>query len=124
MTGQSSNAVAATVKSVQSKNELRDLYFLRYAQAWRGFLREFRVLPYANVRDGAAKLDILSGSQSPLLAVVKIVAENTQFPERSGEVSRWEATAQGVGLGGLVDRFRKPRRKPRRSKRWSRDPRG
>jgi type VI protein secretion system component VasK len=105
-----SNAVAATVQSTQSKNQLRDLYYLRYAQAWRTFLNGVSVQPYGNIRDAAAKLQILGGSQSPLLAVVKIVAENTQFPEKAGEVSRWaavESTAQTVGLGSLVDKFKK-----------------
>lgn len=107
VTGKSAGLVAGVRQSAESKSRLRELYFLRYAEAWRGALRRFRVLPFNGVRDAAAKLDLLSGSQSPLLTVIKVVADNTNFSEKAGEVSKWDPIAQKLGLGSLVAQAKK-----------------
>ncbi len=111
VTGKKTNVVAGAVQSSESKKQLRDLYYLRYAQAWRTFLHSYRVLAYGSRPDAAAKLDTLSSSQSPLLMVVKLVAENTNFPQKANEPSYWETTAQKVGLGDIVGRLKKGQQK-------------
>lgn len=57
--------------------DLRARYATDYADQWRRFLRSAAVARYANVRDASQKLTVLSGNQSPLLALFSVVARNT-----------------------------------------------
>src|SRR6185503_38957 len=47
---------------------------------WRKFLASAQVTRYANVKDAAAKLAPLSSNQSPLLALFRLVSQNTNVP--------------------------------------------
>ena len=57
--------------------DLRARYAADYADQWRRFLRSAAVSRYANVRDASQKLTVLSGNQSPLLALFSVAARNT-----------------------------------------------
>jgi type VI secretion system protein ImpL len=57
--------------------ELRTRYQSDYLNHWRTFLRSASVVRYGNVRDAAQKLTALSSTQSPLLSLFAITAQNT-----------------------------------------------
>src|SRR5215208_133979 len=57
--------------------QLRARYAADYVKHWRAFVRSASVARYANVREAAQKLTVLSGNQSPLLALLSIAAQNT-----------------------------------------------
>jgi type VI secretion system protein ImpL len=60
--------------------DLSARYAADYAGHWRKFLSSASVARYSNVKDAAQKLSILSGNQSPLLALFSIVSQNTAVP--------------------------------------------
>src|SRR6202041_1159988 len=63
----------------------------------------YNVLRYASMEDAVQKLSLLSDSQSPLLKIVRMAAENTNFPlSKQAELSWWDKAAQKVGFGGLA----------------------
>ncbi len=57
--------------------ELRARFEADYIAKWREFLKNTRVLPYANLQDAAKKLNLLSGAQTPLMALFWVVTQNT-----------------------------------------------
>jgi type VI secretion system protein ImpL len=58
-------------------DELRAQYRADYLKHWRAFLAGARVAGFATAQDGAQKLAVLSGNQSPLLQIFQVVAKNT-----------------------------------------------
>ena len=56
---------------------IRARYFEDYVKAWRQVLANAKFAPPANVKDAADKLDIISGTQSPTLQVLRTTAVNT-----------------------------------------------
>jgi type VI secretion system protein ImpL len=56
---------------------IRARYLDDYARAWRQVVQSVTVARPTNVADAAAKLDVLSGAQSPILQVLRTVAVNT-----------------------------------------------
>jgi type VI secretion system protein ImpL len=57
--------------------KLRARYRDEYVRHWRAYVRAGRVLPAANLRDGARRLGTLSSNSSPLLAMLSLAAQNT-----------------------------------------------
>ncbi|MDQ3948931.1 MAG: hypothetical protein M3282_01160 [Gemmatimonadota bacterium] len=57
--------------------ELRARYAADYADHWRRFLQGASVQRYGGLRDASDKLRVLSGNQSPLLALFSLVSRNT-----------------------------------------------
>jgi type VI secretion system protein ImpL len=57
--------------------ELRARYATDYADQWRQFLQGASVQRYGGLRDASDKLRVLSGNQSPLLALFALVSRNT-----------------------------------------------
>ena len=104
VTGASKIPGAAMLRDVDTKNKLRYLYYSKYAEAWRQFLGGFRVLGFSGTADAAIKLEKLIGPQSALLGLVKLVAENTNFTAKAGEVSQLDSLvekAEKIGFGIL-----------------------
>ncbi|MEO7143081.1 MAG: ImcF-related family protein [Bryobacteraceae bacterium] len=66
-----------------------DRYSRDYVNQWRTVLKTSRVNGYANLRDAAAKLNKLTGTQTPLLALFWWVSKNT-----------------GIGLPKVADAFK------------------
>jgi type VI protein secretion system component VasK len=56
---------------------LRSRYEAEYASRWLAFLAGASVVPFSNAADGAVKLGVLSGSESPLLRLFFLTARNT-----------------------------------------------
>src|SRR5262245_49991962 len=71
---------AGGVDKAKLVSELQSRYAADYAAQWRKFLASAQVVHYAGVRDAAAKLTVLSGNQSPLLALFSVASQNTNIP--------------------------------------------
>jgi type VI secretion system protein ImpL len=100
--GESIGQQAVQALDAGAKDQLRSLYYRAYADAWREFLDGYSVNRYSNKDDASHKLDILSDSSSPLLGIVRMVADNTNFPPpKPGELTFWEKTQQKLGLGDV-----------------------
>lgn len=69
--------VFANLDIVQLEQKLRAFYLRDFLQAWRDFLKGSAVARYTGLPDAAAKLQILSGAQSPLLGLFCLVSQNT-----------------------------------------------
>ncbi|HEY9226394.1 MAG TPA: ImcF-related family protein, partial [Gemmatimonadaceae bacterium] len=70
----------AGVDKAKLVQELQDRYNNDFIAEWRKFLSSAQVARYQNVKDAAAKLAPLSGNQSPLLSLVRVVSQNTNVP--------------------------------------------
>jgi type VI secretion system protein ImpL len=57
--------------------KLRTRYREDYVRHWRAYVRAGRVIPAANIRDGARRLASLGSSGSPLLMMLALAAQNT-----------------------------------------------
>jgi len=57
--------------------DLQTRYSDDYSGQWRKFLSSAQVTRYNGVKDAAAKLAVLSGNQSPLLALFSVASQNT-----------------------------------------------
>ena len=100
--GESVGQQAVQALDAGAKDKLRSLYYSAYAAAWSEFLASYSVNRYMNKEDASKKLDILSDSSSPLLGIVRMVADNTNLAlPKPGELSFWEKTQQKLGLGDV-----------------------
>src|SRR5262249_24907832 len=68
---------ASGVDKAKLVAELQSRYSDDYTAQWRKFLTSAQVARYGSVKDAAAKLAVLSGNQSPLLALFSIASQNT-----------------------------------------------
>jgi type VI secretion system protein ImpL len=70
----------------QMREALRARYRQDYIAEWRHYLRAGSVNRYANLKDAAGKLALLSGPQSPLLIMLALASRNTGVsdPEVAG----------------------------------------
>ncbi len=68
---------ASGIDRAQTERQLQDRYTADFIGQWRAFLQATTVVRYANLRDAAGKLTVLSGNQSPLLAVLWLASQNT-----------------------------------------------
>jgi type VI secretion system protein ImpL len=68
---------AAKPDTGKLEEQLRNRYSTDYITRWREFLRNTAVVRYSGLKDAAKKLDKLSNSQTPLLALFWVVTQNT-----------------------------------------------
>jgi type VI secretion system protein ImpL len=68
---------AAGIDRAAMEKQLHDRYTSDFIAQWRGFLQATMVVRYGNLKDAATKLTLLSGNQSPLLAALWMVSQNT-----------------------------------------------
>jgi type VI secretion system protein ImpL len=71
---------AGGVDKAKLVSEFQNRYAADYATEWRKYLASAQVARYSGVKDAAAKLVVLSGNQSPLLALFSIASQNTNIP--------------------------------------------
>jgi type VI secretion system protein ImpL len=57
--------------------QLADQYRADFLKEWRAYMKGAAVLKYASLPDAAKKLNLLSGNQSPLLALFWLASQNT-----------------------------------------------
>jgi type VI secretion system protein ImpL len=82
-----SEQIKGAVGNLTEVKNVKAIYYRRYADAWRTFLNACSVKQYRDAPDAAAKLDRLSGSESPLLGIIRFTADNTFFPVKPPETS-------------------------------------
>jgi type VI secretion system protein ImpL len=68
---------AAKPDATQLAQELQTRYTSDYIARWREFLGNTVVVRYSNLKDAAKKLNVLSGAQTPLLALFWVATQNT-----------------------------------------------
>ncbi len=68
---------AAKPDLAQLGGELRSRYSTDFIARWRDMLKSTSVVRYANLQDAAKKLNVLSGAQTPLMALFWSVTQNT-----------------------------------------------
>ena len=75
-----------SIELASLKKELGDRYEKDYVAQWSGFLRDATVVHYRDLRDAGTKLNVLSGNDSPLLALIHTVSLHTAVadPQISG----------------------------------------
>jgi type VI secretion system protein ImpL len=71
------SATSTNLSPADLSAQLRTMYEKDFIQQWRAFLNATAVLPYNNDPDAASKLTKLSSNNSPLLALICDVADNT-----------------------------------------------
>lgn len=57
--------------------DLSARYVNDFIVQWRGYFRNARVLPYNDLKDASKKLNLQSGTQSPILALFWLASQNT-----------------------------------------------
>jgi type VI secretion system protein ImpL len=66
-------------KSTDISPEIQKLYVQDYIRNWKGFLSGYSVIQYSSPEDAAKKLEVLSSNRSPLLALLALTANQTNF---------------------------------------------
>ncbi len=74
---------AAPIDRGKLEQDARARYYGDFAKEWRAYLKGAAVVRYASLRDAAEKLKLLSGNQSPLLALFCVASQNTAVDEAS-----------------------------------------
>jgi type VI secretion system protein ImpL len=95
---------AARIDQAKLAADLRVRYATDYIDHWRQFLRGASVVRYADVRDAAQKLAVLGGNQSPLLALLSTVSQNTavDLPEVATAFQPVQSVTPATGGDKLV----------------------
>jgi type VI secretion system protein ImpL len=68
---------SAKPDAAKMEEELRNRYVTDYIAKWREFMNNSRVVRYAGLKDAVKKLNVLSGAQTPLMALFWIATQNT-----------------------------------------------
>ncbi len=68
---------AAQPDLAKMQEELRGRYTAEYLEKWREFMRISRVVRYNGLKDAVKKLNVLSGAQTPLMALFWVASQNT-----------------------------------------------
>lgn len=100
----------ANIDVAQFRQQLRDKYLKDYIEEWRAFVRGGYIVPYAGLPDAAKKLSLTAaGNQSPLLALLALVSENTSVDP---EVAKQFEAAAAVVAPGKKGEYLGPSNKP------------
>jgi type VI secretion system protein ImpL len=68
---------AANIDRSKLGQQLADRYYADFVKAWRAYVKAASVAKYASLPDAAKKLGVISGNQSPLLALFWLASQNT-----------------------------------------------
>ena len=81
------------------QQQLLNRYHADYLAQWRAFLKDATVVHYRDLKDAGAKLTVLSGNNSPLLALLATVSQNTSVgdPQISNAFQAPQALVPGAG---------------------------
>ena len=91
------------------KQQLAARYMADYLAQWRAFLKDAAVVRYRNLQDAGAKLTVLSGNNSPLLALVYTVSRNTSVPDP--QIANAFQAPQALVPGASADQYIGPSNK-------------
>lgn len=73
--------------------QLTERYHSDFVRNWLNYMRGGSVVKYANISDAAAKLNVLSGNQSPLLALIWEASQNTNVDLPAAKIAFQPAQA-------------------------------
>jgi type VI secretion system protein ImpL len=96
----------ATIDRSKLGQQLADRYYSDFVKAWRAYIKSASVVRYASLPDAAKKLGVLSGNQSPLLALFWLASQNTAVD--LADVANAFQPVQTVVPPALVDRYIAP----------------
>jgi type VI secretion system protein ImpL len=68
---------AALAGSSGLQKDLQTRYYADFAREWRSYIKSASLVPYTDIKDAVAKLGLISGNQSPLLALLALASQNT-----------------------------------------------
>ncbi len=71
----------ASIDRAQLEAELRSRYHADFINQWRNYFKAARVVRYGGLKDAASKLNVLSGNQTPLLALFWLASQNTNVDD-------------------------------------------
>ena len=67
----------ARIDKVKLTQDLSTRYIDDFIKQWRRYFRNTSVLRYADLKDAAKKLNLQSGTQSPILGLFWLASQNT-----------------------------------------------
>lgn len=73
--------VGPAVDRAKLEAELRSRYYADFIRQWRNYIKAASVVKYAGLKDAASKLTVLSGNQTPLLALFWLASQNTNVDD-------------------------------------------
>jgi len=94
--GETSSPVAGRVQEAELAQAIQSRFIRDYIGQWRRFVAGFSVLRYSGPGDAARKLDILAGHRSPLLAVLAMTANQTDFSPASDQQTLLESKVPAI----------------------------
>ena len=94
---------ASGVDKAKLVADLQSRYAEDYTAQWRKFLSSAQVTRYGGIKDAAAKLAVLSGNQSPLLALFSIASQNTAVA--LGDVAKTFQPVQLITPPNVTDKL-------------------
>jgi len=87
VTGQAQGLIVGSKQDAELTRNLEGIFVRDYAEHWRKFVAGFSVVRYSGPADAARKLEILSDHKSPLLAVLAMTSNQTNFAPPAPEAS-------------------------------------
>jgi type VI secretion system protein ImpL len=72
---------SSTVDRSKLEAELRSRYYSDFLTQWRSYFKAASVVKYAGLKDASQKLNLMSGNQSPLLALFWLASQNTNVDD-------------------------------------------
>src|SRR5450755_1584830 len=87
VTGQAQGLIDGSKQDAELTRNLEGIFVRDYAEHWRKFVAGFSVVRYSGPADAARKLEILSDHKSPLLAVLAMTSNQTNFAPPAPEAS-------------------------------------
>lgn len=98
--------VSSKIDRAKLIEQLQQKYNSDYITEWRAFLRAGSVQRYSNIADASKKLSLQTGPQSPLLALIWLISQNTAVDGK--EVADVFQPAQAVVPPASTDRYIAP----------------
>ncbi|MDE3164176.1 MAG: hypothetical protein KGN36_00065 [Acidobacteriota bacterium] len=94
---------AASLDRTKLAQQLADRYYADFVKEWRGYVKSASVARYASLQDASKKLAVLTGNQSPLLALFWLASQNTAVDVP--DVANALQPVQAVVPPSSVDRY-------------------
>jgi type VI secretion system protein ImpL len=83
--------------------QLKERYYADFLGQWRAYMKASAVVRYRDIKDAAQKLNVLSGNQSPLLALFWLASQNTAVDDPA--LAKAFQPVQAVVPPASVDRY-------------------
>ncbi|WP_050657895.1 type VI secretion system membrane subunit TssM [Gallaecimonas pentaromativorans] len=83
-------------------------YFRDYVYVWEEFIKDLRIKPFDNARDGARIANLLSGPEAPVSRLLSAVKKNTDLsePKQAGKFDAAADQAKDIANARLSERKR------------------